>query len=371
MHTVSMDLDEGLDSAQVQRLLDLCADEVDSGRLPACQVALAREGRVVVQETFGAPEDARFTAFSVTKAVTAAAVWLYLGDELEPETRVAELVPEFAREGLDAVTVEHLMTHTAGFPRAPMRPEEGATSEGRRARFARWRLDWEPGSQTEYHSTSAHWVLAELVEQVAGQDFRAVVRERVLDPLGLTSLRLGLGADEAPVQEVTIVGTPSDHGFPVVAAEEHLLHFNDPAVRAVGVPGAGAVSTAADVALLYQALLHDPLGLWDPAVLADATGTIRNTMKDPMTGIPCNRTLGLAVAGDDGNAAMRSFGSGTGPRAFGAPGLGGQMAWADPDSGLSFCFFTNGMDADPVAAFVRSSRIATYAARCGTPGDAA
>jgi len=359
MHPVSMDLDtDGL-----QRLLDLCAEQVETGRLPACQVALALEGEVVVRRTFGAQDDARFTVFSVTKALTAAAVWLFLDGALRPQTRVAELLPEFGREGLEQVTLEHLLTHTAGFPRAPMRPEEGATSEGRRARFARWRLDWEPGSRTEYHATSAHWVVAEVLEQVAGADFRAVVRDRVIDPLGLPALRLGLGADQAPVRDVVIVGEPTTRDVPFIAASEHLMRFNDPTVRAVGVPGAGAVSTADDVALLYQALLHDPKGLWDPAVLADAVGHVRNALPDPWTGVPANRTLGVSVSGDDGNAVLRSFGQATGPRAFGASGLGGQVAWADPDSGLSFCFLTDGLDQDPVAAFTRSSKIATYAAR--------
>ena len=56
------------------------------------------------------------------------------------------------------------------------------------------------------------------------------------------------------------------------------------------------------------------------------------------------------------------FGKATGPRAFGASGLGGQIAWADPDSGLSFCYLTNGMEADIVATYVRSSRLSTLAA---------
>ena len=74
--------------------------------------------------------------------------------------------------------------------------------------------------------------------------------------------------------------------------------------------------------------------------------------------------LGLTVAGDDGKAAMRQFGRAVGPRAFGASGLGGQIAWADPDSGLSFCFLTNGLERDQVAAFIRANKLSTYAARC-------
>ena len=51
-------------------------------------------------------------------------------------------------------------------------------------------------------------------------------------------------------------------------------------MRAVGVPGGGGVATAATVALFYQALLHNTDGLWDPDVLADATGRVRNTFPD-------------------------------------------------------------------------------------------
>jgi CubicO group peptidase (beta-lactamase class C family) len=345
---------------RVDRLLALADDEVASGRLPACQLALALDGEVVVRHTVGAPEDSRFTTFSVTKALTAAVAWMHLA----PETKVVDLVPEFAGGGKEAVTVEHLLTHTAGFPRAPLRAEEGADPQARRARFATWRLDWEPGTRLEYHATSAHWVVATMVEVVAGRDFRDVVRERVIDPLGLPALRLG---EDGPALDVVHLGAPSDVPDPLSADPEWLLRFNLPDVRRVGIPGAGAVSTADDVALLYQHLLHDPKGLWDPAVLADGTGHVRTTLVDPWTGVPALRTLGLTVAGDDGKAAVRQFGRATGPRAFGASGLGGQIAWADPDSGLSFCFLTNGLDRDQVAAFVRANRLSTAAARCVTP----
>jgi CubicO group peptidase (beta-lactamase class C family) len=124
------------------------------------------------------------------------------------------------------------------------------------------------------------------------------------------------------------------------------------------------VSTAADVALLYQALLHNDPPLWDPAVLADGTGRIRTTLVDPLRGVPANRTLGLTVAGDDGQAPMRDFGTNAGPGAFGASGIGGQIAWADPGSGLSFCWLTDGLWADILATHRRSVGLSTRAGRC-------
>jgi CubicO group peptidase (beta-lactamase class C family) len=44
-------------------------------------------------------------------------------------------------------------------------------------------------------------------------------------------------------------------------------------------------------------------------------------------------------------------------------GVGGQIAWADPDTGLSFAYLTNGIDADVVSSFTRSAKLAGLAAR--------
>ena len=222
--------------------------------------------------------------------------------------------------------------------------------------FSNWRLDWPPGSRCEYHASSASWVLAEVVERVAGCDYRAYLHERVLDPMGL-ALRLG---DDGPAATVVSAGAPPPPDelealtgiegleLPEVA-EEHLLRFGDKEVRALGHPAAGIVGTAADLALYYQAIFHDRAALFDPAVLVDATSVVRTgEMVDPIRGAVALRTRGLMLAGDDGGATRRGFGRKVSARAFGHDGAGGQVAWADPASGLSFAYVTNGLDANPI-----------------------
>jgi CubicO group peptidase (beta-lactamase class C family) len=352
-----------LDDAGVHKLLAFADEQVQQGRLPSGQLALALGGEVVVRHTTGAAAGARYVTFSVTKAITAATAWLF--PELTPDTLVVDLVPEFTGDGKERVTLEHLLTHTAGFPRAPMPSRTGADRAARIAKMATWRLSWEPGTQMEYHPISAHWVVATMVEAVAGAPFPQVVKDRLIDPLGLTSL--SLGPDDRPFEPVVAVGVRGTAEVPEVATDDALLRMGDREEQDAGVPGGGAISSADDIALLYQHLLHDPKGLWDPAVLADGTGHVRNRLVDPWTGVPALRTLGLSIAGDDGKGPLRQFGKATGPRAFGASGVGGQMAWADPDSGLSFCYLTGGLDQDQVAAFVRANRLSTLAARC-VPG---
>ena len=117
-------------------------------------------------------------------------------------------MPEFGTNGKDVVTIEQVMLHTSGFPSAPMLVTAGDTSEGRCAAFARWRLNWEPGTRFEYHPTSAHWVLVELLERVTGQDFRDVVQARVTDPAGLPRV-LGLEPGTYPFADLVATGEPA------------------------------------------------------------------------------------------------------------------------------------------------------------------
>ena len=344
--------------------------EVDE-RLPACQLAVARGGELLGFETFsrtGAEtNDTRFVVWSCTKGVVAGVVWQLMGEGLvDVEHTVASYIPEFANNGKDAVTVEQVLLHTAGFPSAPMNPTRRSTSAGRRDTFARWRLNWEPGTRYEYHPTSAWWVLAELITAVTGEDHRDAVRTRVCEPLGLRRLQLGVPeADQGDIAEPVAVAATD--GSPSSAVAAFLVAAMDPAARASGIPGGGAVSTAADVAMYYQALLHNDGGLWSSDVLADVTGVIRNTFPDiPKRGMPANRSRGIVIRGDHELAHwMMHFGPGTSPRTFGHDGAGGMIAWADPESGLSFCFLTNGMEADGRREAQRCQDFARLAAACG------
>jgi CubicO group peptidase (beta-lactamase class C family) len=352
---------------QFDALLARARRDVDEGLLPSCQFAVAHDGDVVLDETFGVPADTRYVTFSVTKAFVGALAWLLIGEgAMSDGTRVAEVVPEFAANGKDEVTIEHLLTHTAGFPRAPMRPEEGADRVARVERMSTWRMDWPAGTQTEYHATSAYWALVEVIDRLCNGDFRALFAERIAGPLGLRTLTLGATALDgiAIIEAVGAAGDGATLGDHVKeTGEQFLLRFNEPEIRAAGVPGAGGVARAADVALFYQGLLHNKQDLWRDEVLADATGHIRNRLIDPLFKVRANRTLGLVVAGDDEHAVVRGFGRGNSAQAFGAQGVGGQVAWADPASGLSFCYLTNGLDADVVGSFTRSAKLAGLAAR--------
>lgn len=367
-----------IDKQKVRQLVDRARREVDEGLLPSCQVALGFEGELVTFETFGdATPDTRYCLYSATKAIVASGVWTLIDDGLLDVSRpVAEYLPSFGANGKEQVTVEQVMLHTSGFPNAPLGPGRWSTRDSRLEAMAAWRLAWEPGSRYVYHATSAHWVLAELITQLSGRDYRDHLVERVTGPAGLPRLvGVPLGEQEtcAPALMVGDEATPEEiqatFGVRELIGrefiEELVLWFNEPEAREVGVPGAGGFGRACDLALFYQELLHNPHGSWKPELLADVTGHVRSRLPDPMK-VPANRSLGLLVAGDDGFANLRGLGRTVSPGAFGHNGAGGQLAWADPATGLSLGYTTNGYDRHAVRQPRRGTSIGSIAGECAT-----
>jgi CubicO group peptidase (beta-lactamase class C family) len=82
-------------------------------------------------------------------------------------------------------------------------------------------------------------------------------------------------------------------------------------------------------------------------------------------GVPANRSLGLVLAGDDGQAYLRGLGRTASPSAFGHNGAGGQLAFADPATGMSFAYLTNGLDRHILRQGRRGVALASLAGLCG------
>ena len=367
----------GLVAERIEELVFRAQQGIDPGPLPSLQLALAKDGKLALFQTLGDSNNSRrYNIFSCTKTIIAAAIWLLMGRaKLDIHRTVCSLIPEFTGQGKDAITVEQLLCHTAGIPHAPMGPPDWFSKEERLRKMQSWRLNWEPGSKMEYHSNSAHWVLAEIIERASGVDYRRYIDEQIVKPLGLQGFQLGVPLDQqGDITTLSAVGSPPtaeelEQIFGVAMdwpdlPEEVLLRFNEPETRALGVPGGGGVSDAASIALFYQGLLHNSGNLWDPAVLADAVSTIRVTQDDPVIGIAANRGLGIVIAGNDGMSGHRGMGRSISSAGFGHQGAGGQVAWADPVSGISFCLLTNGLDANPIRAARFGSSLSTRAALC-------
>jgi CubicO group peptidase (beta-lactamase class C family) len=359
-------------------------DYVARGELPSMQIAVARHGELVIEHTAGAREGTLYVAFSTTKAITAATSWTLLDEgRLRLDTPVADLVPGFAGDDR-RIRVEHLLTHTAGLADAPFHPLDWDDPARRRMRFEGWIAEHEPGTAFRYHAAAGMWALAAVIEAAAERPYRDAVRERVIVPLGLEGiLYVGLPAPlNDRVETIVHVGNPASEdelravglSLPesTAAQEAYYERYNQPAIRAVGAPGGGAVARASGLALFFQALLRgrrmDGARFLSDETLALVKTIRTGRLKDPMTGGLANRGLGIVIAGDE-QRVKRGFGFTCSPGSFGHAGVGGQFTWADPATGISFALLTNGLDRHPIRLGLRSIFLATQAASLATKGE--
>lgn len=383
----------GLNPDKVQALFDRAEREIKEGLLPACQVAIARNGKIGAMQTFGravqggvekpATDATIFVIMSATKAITSAALWILIQEgKLRPEEKVIKYVPEYGTNGKDLTTIEHLLIHTSGIPVAPGGPKDWADRKRRLERFAQWRPEHTPGEKFAYHIHANFWPIGEIIERISGRDLRDFIRERIAEPLGLPDLRLGIPpALNNRVADLTWVGQPAtDEDYKKLGVtppraglstinEAAVLEFNELSVRESGFPAGGCITTAGDLALFYQALLHDGRSwdgkqIWQPEMLQEARRIRSGNLKNPLLGVLANRALGIVIAGDDGKANMRGFGRTNSPGAFGHPGFGGQIGWADPATGISFGYVTNGFDRNDLREGRRSVALSSLAASC-------
>jgi CubicO group peptidase (beta-lactamase class C family) len=367
-----------VDAQAVAALAARVAAEVDDGHSLAAQFAIGHRGEIVAAGSFGAAgDDTRFVLYSATKTLVAMAVLPLLADRsLELTAPVARYIPEFGTRGKDEVTLLQLLTMQGGFPQCNVSPERFATSAGRRADFAAWPLDWAPGTRTEYHPVAAHWVIGELIEMVTGRPFTDVVHDTVVAPAGVPRV-LGFAAPPTGVAVVRVAGNvPTDRARLVevfgrddlvpdtTVTPEGLLTLNLAVVQQAGIPGGGGIARAIDVAMIYQAFLHNRAEALPAEWLRDATSVIRNGSVNVSDGTPANRTIAGVVAGDDAYRAHRWFPEA--PRAFGHHGAGGQICWLEPDSGLSFCFLHDTLQQDPAHDFLRTREINAHALACAS-----
>ncbi|MBW8638466.1 beta-lactamase family protein [Hoeflea sp. WL0058] len=316
------------------------------GGVEGCSLAVAYSGEILHAEGFGAARvDTPMQIMSPTKTILDSALWILMQRGLiRPEDYVGDHVPEFATNGKQGITLEMLQTHTAGLAWQPIDFPDWGDRAYRLQKFADWTPAREPGIAYEYHPATASWVLAEVIERVSGVDYRKFLRREVLEPLGMGDVH------------TLSLGEPVDAQADSLLASNYMQGYApDPALRppmpggfgtveglAIGMPGAGAVGTSAGLALLYQEFLHNRSGLWDAGVLVNAREVIRLQKPDNF-GRPILRTLSFLLAGDakERYGERVFFGQQVSARAFGHQGMGGQIAWADPESGLSFAYLTN------------------------------
>jgi CubicO group peptidase (beta-lactamase class C family) len=320
---------------------------IDEERYPGAQIALARHGKLALFRTYGharagshAGPETLWLLFSQTKVLTTAAIWSLVEDgTLSFSDKVADHIPEFAAHGKGEITLFEVTTHQAGFPSGDVSRECWTDHARMRAEICDLRPEWPTGSRLHYHPRAAHLTLAMVIEAVTGRDYREVIRERVIAPLGVGD-ELYVGVPEAEQHRCA----------DTLGLESEPPRDNSAEMRAAGLPSGGGFGTARAMQAFYQMMLHGgKLGavrLFSPRLIEFVTRDFTGDRPDEaMTGIPMHRGLGPHSRGT--GPRIRGLGLMAHPSTFGHGGAGTSYSWADPASGVSFTYLTNFVQPDP------------------------
>ncbi|HZN13122.1 MAG TPA: serine hydrolase domain-containing protein [Acidimicrobiales bacterium] len=315
---------------------------IDEGAHVGALLEARRGADVVAQLAMGVARpgvamrpDTVMAWFSATKPLSAAAV-VQLWDRaaLSLDDTIARYVPAFAAGGKEAITVRHVLTHTAGIPNA----------QGDLAEVCATPIepDWVPGHRAAYHPQGAFLVLGEIIRAVDGRSYEAYVSEEILEPLDMGDTWLSLTEERfaAYSDRIGIMHNTTDPKAPVPTHEFEWLP-----VYGRAHPSRSAVGPVGDLVTFFAALRDGGRGVLSPAAVEAMTARHRAGLVDETFGQIIDWGLGVMVNSWHYRKRPASYGYGdhAGWRAFGHGGAESTLAFADPEHDLAVAIICNGM----------------------------
>ncbi len=300
--------------------------------------------------------------YSATKGLAAMALAVaHSRGWLDYEERVSRYWPEFAQQGKERVTVRQLLAHQAGLYALDQPIDRDLIADLDRLAIvlARQKPAWEPGTRQGYHAITLGFYENELLRRVdpAHRSIGRFFQDEIASPLDLSVfIRL---PETIPDAQLAVMSRPGRiemlRGFPPRVTLE-ALNPRSPIVRSLRgselphdarhvyarsleVPSGGGVGTARAIAHAYSVfatggcelrLTRHTLGLLAAPAVRPARG-----FRDVCLHGEVQFSLGFMKS-----SSFWPFG---GPRAFGSPGAGGSLGFADPGSGVGYAYVTSQM----------------------------
>ncbi|HEY2773180.1 MAG TPA: serine hydrolase domain-containing protein [Candidatus Binatia bacterium] len=299
--------------------------------------------------------------YSTTKGVVAVlAHRLVEQGRLDLDAPVASYWPEFAKAGKQAIPVRQLLSHRCGLPALrELQPRDSlydwSAMTTALAAETPW---WEPGTAHGYEAVTYGWLVGEVLRRITGKSVGALLRDELAGPLGL-DFAIGLAEkDDGRCAEITPPSATGAPGEPnlmqLVMADPSsvtaLAFCNPPTLmmpgtvnsrawRGAEIPGANGHGTARSLARLYGAIASGgdagSVHVLGPKA-ARAAATEQSFGPDVVLRLTTRFGLGFMLS-----QPGCEFGPNDG--AFGHPGAGGSIAFADPTARVGFSYVMNRM----------------------------
>lgn len=304
-------------------------------------------GQQNIAESKPLTKDAVFRIASMTKPITAIAIMILAEEKkLTVDDPVEKHLPEFAgqklvvsREGGNVklesparpITLRDLLTHTSGLPGSFPAPnadlyfKRQLTLKQAVEISAQQPLDFPPGSKWAYCNAGID-TLGRVIEVVSGQSYESFLAQRIFEPLGMKDTTFY--PNDEQLSRLAGLYAQKDKQLDYVAYS--LLGPTRDSKHPI--PAGGLYSTGADLAKLYQLMLHKgsmgSVKVLTPASVAEMTKVQTGLLE-------CGFTPGMSFG--YGWAVIRQpteVHAMLSPGTYGHGGAFGTQGWIDPQQDL-------------------------------------
>jgi uncharacterized protein YbbC (DUF1343 family)/CubicO group peptidase (beta-lactamase class C family) len=318
-----------IDARRFANIDQAAREEVAAGHIPGAVILVGHRGKTVYRKAFGSRAlepralpmkvDTVFDLASLTKVVATTTAIMELVDRglISLDKPAAAYWPAFAANGKEAITIRQLLTHTSGLrPGMPSRPP-WSDYDSAMVAIAMDRPVYTPGTQFRYSDVN-FITLGEIVHRVSHMPLNVFCKREVFGPLGMKDTSF------LPSPALKSRIAPTDYqgsGLRWGQVSDPTSH------RMGGVAGhAGVFSTADDLALLAQMLIHggesEGKRILNPATVAVMTKA------QALPGISVQHGLGWDMRSPYSRVFNAAFPKGS----FGHTGYTGTAMWIDPVS---------------------------------------
>jgi CubicO group peptidase (beta-lactamase class C family) len=195
--------------AQAEKVDAYVKAEMQKAHIPGLSLAVVRDGKVVQAQGYGlsnvelnvaATPETIYQSGSIGKQFTATLVMMLVEEgKLGLDDHLTKYFPD-APESWKDITLRHVLTHTSGisitlYNKIDFRHDY--TEDELLQEIQALPLDFQPGEKWSYSNTG-YITLGILIHKVTGKFYGDLLREKIFEPLGMTTARIISEADIVP-----------------------------------------------------------------------------------------------------------------------------------------------------------------------------